>query len=151
MHGNDSLLSCKVNQKPQSIYKWKVLTKRVLRSLKDLLALFSCKLHMMVSQNKAYLHFMNPVLDFVWFMSLSSAGDICRVCRSEGTQDKPLYHPCVCTGSIKFIHQEWYVLLVGCILKHRASGISLETDWVLARAWYIQQRGAEPSITMGTV
>uniref|UniRef100_A0A8D3DS28 RING-type E3 ubiquitin transferase n=1 Tax=Scophthalmus maximus TaxID=52904 RepID=A0A8D3DS28_SCOMX len=23
-----------------------------------------------------------------------------------GTQDKPLYHPCVCTGSIKFIHQE---------------------------------------------
>uniref|UniRef100_A0A8C4EXZ9 E3 ubiquitin-protein ligase MARCHF6 n=1 Tax=Dicentrarchus labrax TaxID=13489 RepID=A0A8C4EXZ9_DICLA len=34
------------------------------------------------------------------------ATDICRVCRSEGTQDKPLYHPCVCTGSIKFIHQE---------------------------------------------
>ncbi|XP_029687282.1 E3 ubiquitin-protein ligase MARCH6-like [Takifugu rubripes] len=32
--------------------------------------------------------------------------DICRVCRSEGTQDRPLYHPCVCTGSIKFIHQE---------------------------------------------
>lgn len=36
-----------------------------------------------------------------------SAADICRVCRSEGTPDKPLYHPCVCTGSIKFIHQEW--------------------------------------------
>uniref|UniRef100_A0A8C7X795 E3 ubiquitin-protein ligase MARCHF6 n=1 Tax=Oryzias sinensis TaxID=183150 RepID=A0A8C7X795_9TELE len=35
-----------------------------------------------------------------------TAPDICRVCRSEGTQDKPLYHPCVCTGSIKFIHQE---------------------------------------------
>lgn len=35
--------------------------------------------------------------------------DICRVCRSEGTPDKPLYHPCVCTGSIKFIHQEWWV------------------------------------------
>ncbi|XP_019629524.1 PREDICTED: E3 ubiquitin-protein ligase MARCH6-like [Branchiostoma belcheri] len=32
--------------------------------------------------------------------------DICRVCRSEGSQDKPLYHPCVCTGSIKYIHQE---------------------------------------------
>lgn len=38
-------------------------------------------------------------------MSLSA--DICRVCRSEGTPEKPLYHPCVCTGSIKFIHQEW--------------------------------------------
>uniref|UniRef100_A0AAQ6A296 E3 ubiquitin-protein ligase MARCHF6 n=1 Tax=Amphiprion ocellaris TaxID=80972 RepID=A0AAQ6A296_AMPOC len=35
--------------------------------------------------------------------------DICRVCRSEGTLDKPLYHPCVCTGSIKFIHQECLV------------------------------------------
>ncbi|KAG8133167.1 hypothetical protein E2320_010979 [Naja naja] len=37
--------------------------------------------------------------------------DICRVCRSEGTPEKPLYHPCVCTGSIKFIHQEWINLL----------------------------------------
>ncbi|XP_072268059.1 E3 ubiquitin-protein ligase MARCHF6 isoform X2 [Pyxicephalus adspersus] len=35
--------------------------------------------------------------------------DICRVCRSEGTTEKPLYHPCVCTGSIKFIHQECLV------------------------------------------
>ncbi|CAH3042084.1 unnamed protein product [Pocillopora meandrina] len=36
-------------------------------------------------------------------------GDICRVCRAEGTHDKPLYHPCICTGSIKFIHQECLV------------------------------------------
>ncbi|XP_063778824.1 E3 ubiquitin-protein ligase MARCHF6 isoform X2 [Pseudophryne corroboree] len=35
--------------------------------------------------------------------------DICRVCRSEGTAEKPLFHPCVCTGSIKFIHQECLV------------------------------------------
>ncbi|XP_042202844.1 E3 ubiquitin-protein ligase MARCH6 isoform X2 [Callorhinchus milii] len=39
----------------------------------------------------------------------STEEDICRVCRSEGTMDKPLYHPCVCTGSIKFIHQECLV------------------------------------------
>uniref|UniRef100_A0A4W5M466 E3 ubiquitin-protein ligase MARCHF6 n=1 Tax=Hucho hucho TaxID=62062 RepID=A0A4W5M466_9TELE len=39
-------------------------------------------------------------------MDTADEGDICRVCRSEGTPDKPLYHPCVCTGSIKFIHQE---------------------------------------------
>ncbi|CAH1780425.1 unnamed protein product [Owenia fusiformis] len=32
--------------------------------------------------------------------------DICRVCRSEGGQERPLYHPCVCTGSIKFVHQD---------------------------------------------
>ena len=32
--------------------------------------------------------------------------DICRVCRCEGAPDRPLFHPCICTGSIKFIHQE---------------------------------------------
>ncbi|XP_077592388.1 E3 ubiquitin-protein ligase MARCHF6 [Stigmatopora nigra] len=42
-------------------------------------------------------------------MDTTDEADICRVCRSEGTPDKPLYHPCVCTGSIKFIHQECLV------------------------------------------
>ncbi|XP_057680985.1 E3 ubiquitin-protein ligase MARCH6 [Corythoichthys intestinalis] len=42
-------------------------------------------------------------------MDTTEEADICRVCRSEGTPDKPLYHPCVCTGSIKFIHQECLV------------------------------------------
>ncbi|XP_052816419.1 E3 ubiquitin-protein ligase MARCHF6-like isoform X3 [Mya arenaria] len=35
--------------------------------------------------------------------------DICRVCRCEASSDKPLFHPCVCTGSIKFIHQDCLV------------------------------------------
>ncbi|XP_068697497.1 E3 ubiquitin-protein ligase MARCHF6-like isoform X2 [Montipora foliosa] len=35
--------------------------------------------------------------------------DICRVCRAEGSHDRPLYHPCICTGSIKFIHQDCLV------------------------------------------
>ncbi|KAH0945690.1 hypothetical protein HN011_005237 [Eciton burchellii] len=35
--------------------------------------------------------------------------DICRVCRSEGVADRPLFHPCICTGSIKWIHQECLV------------------------------------------
>ncbi|XP_053739411.1 E3 ubiquitin-protein ligase MARCHF6-like isoform X1 [Synchiropus splendidus] len=39
-------------------------------------------------------------------MDTAEDGDICRVCRTEGTLDKPLFHPCVCTGSIKFVHQE---------------------------------------------
>ncbi|XP_072268063.1 E3 ubiquitin-protein ligase MARCHF6 isoform X5 [Pyxicephalus adspersus] len=42
-------------------------------------------------------------------MEAAEEEDICRVCRSEGTTEKPLYHPCVCTGSIKFIHQECLV------------------------------------------
>uniref|UniRef100_A0A914WK26 RING-type E3 ubiquitin transferase n=1 Tax=Plectus sambesii TaxID=2011161 RepID=A0A914WK26_9BILA len=36
----------------------------------------------------------------------TSVSDICRVCRSEGTPDRPLYYPCLCTGSIKYVHQE---------------------------------------------
>ncbi|XP_060521489.1 E3 ubiquitin-protein ligase MARCHF6 [Cylas formicarius] len=35
-----------------------------------------------------------------------SSADICRVCRSEGASERPLFHPCICTGSIKWIHQE---------------------------------------------
>ncbi|KAG5885923.1 hypothetical protein JTB14_010952 [Gonioctena quinquepunctata] len=38
--------------------------------------------------------------------SEASNADICRVCRSEGGSDRPLFHPCICTGSIKWIHQE---------------------------------------------
>ncbi|XP_074036205.1 E3 ubiquitin-protein ligase MARCHF6 isoform X2 [Leptinotarsa decemlineata] len=39
----------------------------------------------------------------------ASNADICRVCRSEGGPDRPLFHPCICTGSIKWIHQECLV------------------------------------------
>ncbi|XP_046441490.1 E3 ubiquitin-protein ligase MARCHF6-like isoform X3 [Daphnia pulex] len=42
-------------------------------------------------------------------MDESLQSDICRVCRCEGTPDRPLFHPCICTGSIKFIHQECLV------------------------------------------
>lgn len=34
--------------------------------------------------------------------------DICRVCRGEATAEQPLFYPCLCSGSIKYVHQEWY-------------------------------------------
>lgn len=39
---------------------------------------------------------------------MNAAGDdeFCRVCRSEGTAQAPLYHPCKCSGSIRYIHQD---------------------------------------------
>ena len=45
---------------------------------------------------------------FLWsdIFFYSFPGDICRVCRCEGASDRPLFHPCICTGSIKFIHQD---------------------------------------------
>eukprot|EP00118_Oscarella_pearsei_P007487 m.36948 g.36948 ORF g.36948 m.36948 type:complete len:939 (+) comp32308_c0_seq5:103-2919(+) len=36
--------------------------------------------------------------------------DVCRVCRAGSSSDRPLYHPCVCKGSIKHIHQDCLVL-----------------------------------------
>jgi E3 ubiquitin-protein ligase MARCH6 len=33
-------------------------------------------------------------------------GETCRICRSEGSIEEPLFYPCKCSGSIKFVHQE---------------------------------------------
>lgn len=41
----------------------------------------------------------------------SEDADTCRICRGEGSQDEPLFYPCKCSGSIKYVHQnclmEW--------------------------------------------
>lgn len=41
----------------------------------------------------------------------SMGGATCRICRGEAVSDNPLYHPCKCKGSIKYIHEscllEW--------------------------------------------
>ena len=44
----------------------------------------------------------------ITFACLVLFADICRVCRTGSTPGRPLFHPCLCTGSIKFIHQEWW-------------------------------------------
>ncbi|MBN3292010.1 MARH6 ligase, partial [Polypterus senegalus] len=62
----------------------------------------------MTTAQRCY-HFCEKKQCVSGYLNLYVAADICRVCRSEGTPDKPLYHPCVCTGSIKFIHQECLV------------------------------------------
>lgn len=37
--------------------------------------------------------------------------DTCRICRGESSKEEPLFYPCKCSGSIKFVHQsclmEW--------------------------------------------
>ncbi|GAB7357305.1 hypothetical protein MBLNU459_g8268t3 [Dothideomycetes sp. NU459] len=38
--------------------------------------------------------------------SVPADGDTCRICRSEGSPDEPLFYPCKCSGSIKFVHQD---------------------------------------------
>lgn len=36
----------------------------------------------------------------------SADPDTCRICRGEGTADEPLFYPCKCSGSIKYVHQD---------------------------------------------
>lgn len=33
----------------------------------------------------------------------------CRLCWGESMPERPLFYPCMCTGSIKFVHQECLV------------------------------------------
>lgn len=35
-----------------------------------------------------------------------AAPAICRICRGEGTASEPLFYPCKCSGSIKYVHQD---------------------------------------------
>ena len=36
----------------------------------------------------------------------STDPDTCRICRGEGTREEPLFYPCRCSGSIKYVHQD---------------------------------------------
>lgn len=40
------------------------------------------------------------------FGGSNEEGDYCRICRGEATDDLPLFYPCKCSGSIKFVHQD---------------------------------------------
>lgn len=32
--------------------------------------------------------------------------DTCRICRGDGSAEEPLFYPCKCSGSIKYVHQD---------------------------------------------
>ncbi|KAL2150517.1 hypothetical protein VTH82DRAFT_7080 [Thermothelomyces myriococcoides] len=36
----------------------------------------------------------------------TSDPDTCRICRGEGSEEEPLFFPCKCSGSIKYVHQD---------------------------------------------
>ncbi|SCW01164.1 LAFE_0D06502g1_1 [Lachancea fermentati] len=53
------------------------------------------------------------------------ANATCRICRGESTDDNPLFHPCKCRGSIKYIHES-------CLI-----------EWVASKNVDINKPGAE--------
>ncbi|KAL7920168.1 hypothetical protein ACQKWADRAFT_299130 [Trichoderma austrokoningii] len=38
--------------------------------------------------------------------AIDTAPAICRICRGEGTPEEPLFYPCKCSGSIRYVHQD---------------------------------------------
>lgn len=32
--------------------------------------------------------------------------DVCRICRTSGDSENPLFYPCACSGSIRYVHQD---------------------------------------------
>ena len=40
---------------------------------------------------------------------------VCRICHEESEEDRPLFHPCKCSGSIRFVHQDCLLMW----LKHK--------------------------------
>jgi hypothetical protein len=41
-----------------------------------------------------------------WDVSDDEDEIVCRICRMEGEDDWPLFFPCKCSGSIKWVHQD---------------------------------------------
>lgn len=78
--------------------------------------------------------------------------DICRVCRSGPSPGKPLFHPCLCTGSIKFVHQDWYVTVLGLVMYSLVARRSERRVWYSNRSWSVHcgMLGIELSVTSRT-
>jgi hypothetical protein len=43
--------------------------------------------------------------------SLIPSIDTCRICSAPAEPDQPLFHPCKCSGTIRYIHQDWLASL----------------------------------------
>lgn len=40
-----------------------------------------------------------------WLREEEDDGCVCRICRMSAEVGTPLFHPCRCSGSIKFVHE----------------------------------------------
>lgn len=51
---------------------------------------------------------------------------VCRICRSN---EQPLYHPCKCSGSIKFVHQDCLLKWIGHSQKKKCEVCDFEFNF----------------------
>lgn len=72
---------------------------------------------------------------------VSSQGDICRICHCEGDEEMPLIYPCLCLGSLHFVHQ-------ACIQQWIKSSNTKNCE--LCRFEFIMQSKLKPLGKVGT-
>lgn len=46
-----------------------------------------------------------PVKKSISLSSMTSSMEICRICHCEAEPDQPLISPCMCAGSLQYVHQ----------------------------------------------
>ena len=46
-----------------------------------------------------------PAKESISTISIASSMEICRICHCEAEPDQPLISPCLCAGSLQFVHQ----------------------------------------------
>lgn len=56
--------------------------------------------------------------------------DVCRVCRLGEEPDNPLVYPCKCSGSVRFVHPDWYVPFICFLMQSEADGPCSLKQWV---------------------
>lgn len=63
--------------------------------------------------------------------------EVCRICRGPSEEDNPLFYPCKCSGSIKFVHQqcliEWLQHSGNTHCEVRLFPVSSDMAWHLPR------------------
>lgn len=70
----------------------------------------------------------------------------CRICRCGAQPDSPLFHPCLCSGSIKYVHQQclldWLAHAGSTHCEVRPHGAKARGFWADQRHWLLVALGA---------
>lgn len=60
---------------------------------------------------------------------MDAVPDTCRICSAPAEAEQPLFYPCKCSGTIRYIHQDWYAFLALCDVQLSRFSSSL-TTWL---------------------
>jgi hypothetical protein len=65
-------------------------------------------IRMQEAEEQGILHFCCSWIGFQLELTFHLL-DTCRICSAPSDSDQPLFYPCKCSGTIRYIHQDWSV------------------------------------------